>query len=60
MTYNKNNNRCIKVANIIGGGCYTNYDVSNRVYSINGLSPTITTHDNIKILVLWKQKELKK
>lgn len=40
----KKTNRCIHIGNIVGGEYYCEFETSNRIYSINGISPTLTAH----------------
>ena len=37
-------NKCLHIANIIGGYWYCNYEMPNRVYSQEGICPTILTY----------------
>ena len=39
----KNNNKCIQIGTLQGGDGYTNFEANNRIYSADGLSPSIIT-----------------
>lgn len=34
--------KCMHFGNIVGGKYYCNFEMSNRVYSIDGICPTLT------------------